>query len=283
MSKFVERYLRTVFRTIKRAKLVRNGDVVFVALSGGKDSASALYTIKKYVEENSIDCTIKGFHINLGLPISKKVENTVKRQTKLVDVELVIADTNKLGISILDIAKKSRRPICSCCGIIKRYLMNKIPRELGANKLATGHHMDDFLVFFFKNVLGQNFFWISKFRPFLKSTHPKMLCRIRPLFEVGGKENRMFCNAVGMPFLKENFCPYTNSKYHVDMKREKWYETIYSIESWQKNFRRQMIRSIEKMSKYFEREEEVKTCKICGEPTNQEVCGFCKLVKLANL
>ncbi|HID25260.1 MAG TPA: hypothetical protein EYP23_02190 [Thermoplasmata archaeon] len=65
------------------------------------------------------------------------------------------------------------------------------------------------------------------------------------------------------------------------MKREKWYETIYGIEKWHKKFRNQMIRAIEKMSEYFEAEmEEIRSCKVCGEPTSQDVCGFCKLLSL---
>jgi len=274
----VDLYLSRVFRTIKKFKLVKKGDVIFAALSGGKDSASSLFTLKKYITENKIEATLKGFHINFCLPISEKVQKVIEKQTKIAEVPLEVLYIKDLGISLDEVRKKTRRPICSICGTLKRYLMNKIPREKGATKLATGHHMDDFLVFFFKNILGKNYFWISKFKPKIESTHPKMLCKIRPLFMVGDKENKAFCKALGIPFIEEDICPYTFFGCKIDVNREKWYQTIYDIERRHKNFRAQLISSIKDMSKFFEeKNREIKECSICREPTDQEICSFCKL------
>ena len=149
-----EKYLSRVFTTIKKFKLVRNGDVVFIGLSGGKDSASSLISLKRYVDEKSIDCEIKGFHINFGLPMSHKVEDIVRKQANMAGVELLVFKAGDNGISLTDALRNTIRPICSVCGVVKRYLMNKVPRENGASKVVTGHHMDDFLVFFFKNVFN---------------------------------------------------------------------------------------------------------------------------------
>ncbi|RLG73138.1 MAG: adenine nucleotide alpha hydrolase family protein [Methanobacteriota archaeon] len=274
-----ETYLSRVSKTISKFKLVEEGDVIFVALSGGGDSASALFTLKSFVDQKDVDCELKGFHIDLGFPSGKTLD-VVKGQTDLVGVELVTVSTKELGVSFPDVVKKTSRPVCSVCGVLKRYVMNKIPREMGANKIATGHHMDDFLVFFFKNVISQNFFWISKFKPKLESSHPKMLCRIRPLFFVGGKETRDFCESMGIPFVERESCPHTSLDCYTDLNRAKWYETLYQIEKKHKNFRCQMARSIVKMNKFFAVEaSRVVECPLCGEPTNQETCSFCRLFK----
>lgn len=276
----IEAYLSKVFRTIRRFKLVEPNDRIFVALSGGKDSASALFVLKKYIEENSVDCELKGFHINFGSPISNRVQEVVEKQAEMAETKLIVFPLKNVGISLADVRKKTKRPLCSVCGVLKRYLMNKVPREMGATKVATGHHMDDFLVFFFKNILGQNFFWISKFKPKLESQHPKMLCKIRPLFMVGGEENRLFCESLNVPFIEEDVCPYTYLNCRIDLKREKWYRIIRHIEEEHKNFRHQMMTSIIKMSEFFTTKNSLKECSICGEPTSQEICGFCKLFKL---
>lgn len=252
-----------------------------MALSGGKDSASALFALKKYIEENNVDCELKGFHINFGFPISNKVQEAVEKQTEMAEVELIVFPLKNIGISLADVRKKTKRPLCSVCGVLKRYLMNKIPREMGATKIATGHHMDDFLVFFFKNILGQNFFWISKFKPKLESPHPKMLCKIRPLFMVGGEENRLFCESLNVPFIEEDVCPHTYLNCRIDLNRERWYRIIHRIEEEHKNFRQQMTHSIIKMSDFFATNDSLKECSICGEPTSQEICGFCKLFNLS--
>jgi tRNA(Ile)-lysidine synthase TilS/MesJ len=274
----VNLYLPRVFRTIKKFKLIKNGDVVFVALSGGKDSASCLFALKKYITENKIEATLKGFHINFCLPISEKVQKVIEKQAKMAEVPLETLYIKDLGISLDEVRKKTNRPICSICGTLKRYLMNKIPREKGATKLATGHHMDDFLVFFFKNILGKNYFWISKFKPKADSFYTKILCKIRPLFMVGGKENKEFCKALGIPFIEEDVCPHTFFGCKIDINREKWYQTIYEIEKRHKDFRTQLISSIKDMSKFFEeKKSKIKECSICGEPTDQEICSYCKL------
>ena len=59
-------YLNKIFRTIEKYRLVERGDKIFVALSGGKDSAAVLFVLKKFKEERNLDFEIIGFHISLG-------------------------------------------------------------------------------------------------------------------------------------------------------------------------------------------------------------------------
>ena len=275
---FLERYERRVFRTIKRAKLVEENDKIYVGLSGGKDSVSSLVMLKRFAETYGINCEIKGFHLDFGIPHWQKVVEVVKKQAESIGFEVEIIDLKELGIPIQEIVKKSVRPPCSTCGVIKRYLMNKLPRERGANKLATGHHMDDFLVFFFKNLIGKNFLWISKFKPKVEPSHPKFLCRIRPLFEVGRKDNEKFCKLMNIPFLQEEICAYSLTKCKLDLKKRKWFKTIDEIEKRHRNFKIQTIKAIEEMSEFFKSEEKLRECSVCGEPTNKEVCAFCNLI-----
>ncbi len=271
---------KRIFKTIEKHKLVEEGDKIFIALSGGKDSATALFAMKEYMEKNSVNCELKAFHINFCLPISEKVQKVVEEQAKLAEVKMETVYVKDLGIDLEEIRKKSSRPICSICGVIKRYLMNKIPREKGASKLATGHNMDDFLVFFFKNFLNKNFEWISKFRPLLKGTHPKLLTKIRPLFYVGNKECELFCREKGIGYIEEDVCPHTYFNCVIDPKRKKWYEILYKIESFHKDFRYQMVKSIASYARFLKYEEsKLLECKICSELTSQEICGFCKLVR----
>jgi len=273
-----EIYLNRVFKTIEKAKLVEKGDKILVAISGGKDSACALYTLKKYSEEKNINCEIFGFHINIGSSNSKVIKKIVSEQTNFVGVDLITINFSDYGINLGEL-KKSRRAICSICGLAKRYLINKIPREQGANKVATGHHLDDFLVFFFKNLLSQNFSWISKFKPKVEPIHEKMICKIRPLFKVSGKENKKFCDYIGLPYIEAQ-CPFISEKDKIKiLRREKWYRTINLLEKRHKNFKLQLSKSIEKISKKFEEKEKLKSCKRCGEPTSEDICGFCKIFR----
>ena len=159
--------------------------------------------------------------------------------------------------------------------------MNKVPREMGANKIATGHHGDDFLVFFFKNIMGGNIEWIAKFTPLLKSSG-KSIARIRPLFFVGNEDNEKFCNAVELPYIREELCPYINFKRKIDKSRKKWFEIINQIQKKKPDFRERMVDGIAKLAKrIYSSLEKPRECKLCGEPTNAEICGFCKLIEMS--
>jgi len=272
-------YLRKVFKTIEKYKLVEDNDKIFVALSGGKDSLAALLALKKFKEEKKLGFELLGFHINLGTTGSEKVQEIIEKQCELVGVNLIVFDLNKEGINLSEIAKRKRRPVCSVCGVIKRYLMNKIPREFGATKIATGHHGDDMLVFFIKNILGMNFSWISKFRPKVESENPKLLTKIRPLFFVGRRDNEEFVRSFGLPYVQESLCLYFKEKQKLYGKTNFWYDVFDKLESDIPGIKERLLNSIIKMSSYFESEEQLNFCKICGEPTNTEICAFCRLTE----
>ncbi len=261
--------LERIFKTIKKYKLIKSKDKIFVGVSGGKDSLVALYSLKKYAEENNIRAEITAFHINLGFSFSQKIEEIVKKQTKEVGVKLVILRLKHMEINILKISRKKRRPICSVCGLAKRYLLNRVPRELGASKIATGHNMDDFLSFFFKNLINKNLLWSSKFKPFLASDHPKLLPKIRPLFFTSEEESREIAKKLGLPILTyREICPYAKTS-----NKSKWFKFLACIDE---NTKKQMIESISEMEFESVKKGGIRECKVCGEPTNQEVCGFCR-------
>jgi tRNA(Ile)-lysidine synthase TilS/MesJ len=274
----MEKILKKIFRTVERNKLVENGDKIFIAMSGGKDSASAAYSLKKFVEEKNVECELIGFHINLGFPISGEIENVVKKQCELIGIPLKVINLSELGVSLEKISKESKRPICSVCGVAKRYLMNKVPREEGATKLATGHNMDDFIVFFFKNLFARQFSWISKFKPMLPSTHRKMLAKIRPLFEVSNSETKFICESLAIPHV-EGLCTYAFRRREFYEKRKRWLEGIEELDSRVKGFKENLIKSIQALADILPVEGELKECKLCGEPCSGEICSFCKLTQ----
>lgn len=274
-----DNYIKKIFKTISKYNLVQNGDKIFVGLSGGKDSGSACYLLSKYIKEKNINSEIVAFYIKLGNFIPEEVVNTIKTQAEISNVSLKIYDIKDYGISYEKIARLSR-PICSSCGTIKRYLMNKIPREEGATKLCTGHHGDDFIVFFMKNILGKNIEWISKFTPLLLG-EGKQLSRIRPLFFSNGEENRKFCAYINLPYIQEDICPHSLLKQKIDKRREKWYKIIEEISNWQPNFREYFLEGIIEIAKVLSsNKERLRECKLCGEPTNTEICAFCRLLEI---
>lgn len=271
-------YKRKIFRTISKFKLIEDGDKIFIGLSGGKDSGAACYLISEYIREKKVKCELVSFFIKLGDFVPDEHIDTVEKQAEICKIPLKIYDVKNYGIDFKKL-KKHPRPICSSCGIVKRYLMNKIPREEGANKLCTGHHGDDFIVFFMKNILGNNIDWIGKFTPLLPG-RGKQLSRIRPLFFVGGKNNKKFCDEIKFPYVEEDKCPYIFLKQKIDKRRKKWYETIENIEMWQPDFKEHFLKGIISITEKIKTDrDEIKECEICGEPTSEKICAFCRILK----
>lgn len=234
---------------------------IALALSGGKDSMVLLHLFSKW------NLNFFGYFINLGIgEHSQRMEKLVREACEKYGVELVVTNLREeYGFGVGDFRGKA----CSACGTVKRYLMNKIPRELGANVVVTGHNMDDFLDFFFKNTLAKNYQWNRNLVPYLPSEHPKMLPKLRPLYLLGDREIEIYAKLNNVPYSPEK-CPLA--------KFSGWKEVFYDIEAKKRNFRYQMILSVWEMAEFFpEVRAEIKECARCGEPTSRDVCAFCKL------
>jgi uncharacterized protein (TIGR00269 family) len=275
-----------VFKTIEKYSLVKNGDVIFVGLSGGKDSITTLDILLKYKQNNSVNAKIMGFHINLGFDYSYRLEEFILETCRSFRVECVISRVKDYGLDLLKISKIKKRPVCSLCGQVKRYLMNKIPRDHGATKFATGHHVDDFLMFYFKNFIYKNFEWSFKMLPKVKSKNPKLLTKIRPLIFTKSKEILEYATINGLPIFPET-CPYSlGGGCLTDPKTIKFVELVESANNIVENFKLEMMHSIVLFNKKYAHllieDNSLKSCRICGEPTSGDICSFCRLLEFAN-
>jgi tRNA(Ile)-lysidine synthase TilS/MesJ len=268
----LEAYRRRVFSTIRRYRLVEMGDVIYVAVSGGKDSCAALALLKEYVETFRVDAEIRAFHINLGFKTSPKVEEAVRALAERLGVPLHVVNARDY-LDIEAAAKASGRPICSVCGAVKRYLMNKVPRELGATKVATGHHAHDLLAYYFKNLAGRNFQWNFKILPKVEG-RGLLLTKIRPLIYARPEENEEFCRARELP-VSAICCEYgLCNAAHAEV-----YEMVRAARRRDPDFDLKLIGGIVDFNLRYGRDEagEIRRCKICGEPASGEVCAVCKL------
>ncbi|MFH1521888.1 MAG: tRNA 2-thiocytidine biosynthesis TtcA family protein, partial [archaeon] len=134
---------KKVAETIKKYRLIKKSDKVIVALSGGKDSTSVLYILKK------MGYSVEGLMIDLYLGRWSELhkENMI-RFCKEINVPLTIVDLKKelgQGICFIKAVLKKQKNLtgCTVCGIIKRWILNKWAKKMGADKLVTGHNLDD--------------------------------------------------------------------------------------------------------------------------------------------
>jgi len=123
--------------------MLREGQRVAVAVSGGKDSVSLLHALWRLRERLGVE--LVGVTIDLGIRgYSEEYVGVAVENFEKLGVPYRVVRLADYGFTI-DSATRLRRPVCSVCGTVKRYLLNKVARELGAHVVATGHTLDDFL------------------------------------------------------------------------------------------------------------------------------------------
>ena len=282
---------RKVASTIKEYNLISDGDKVVVALSGGKDSTSVLYILKK------MGYDVEGLMIDLYLGNWSEIHK--KNMIKFCEennVPLTIVDLKKelgQGICFIKAVLKKQKNLtgCTVCGIIKRWILNKWAKKLGADKIVTGHNLDDeaqnVLMNFLKGniLLGVNSSPATGGElssPDMESKVPSssdknsdikraaFAQRIKPLFFVAENDIREYAKKKKFEILYDK-CPCSFETYRSDTRD--WLEGLDDkkklaiVENFQK--------LVPKLRK--ENAKELKICKKCGEPSRGELCNACKI------
>lgn len=271
-SCFKIHYEKRVENLVRKYNLIRRGDKVLVAVSGGKDSLSCALVLSKLKDKIGFDMEILTMDVNTSC-VKEDIKDIVENFSRKIGVKFNFISfkeyfnfDKKLEDWMME--KKVKRPVCSFCGLLKRYVMNKFARENGFTKIATGHCANDILRFFFKNLKSGNLDLISKLKPIIYSEHSKQVTKIRPLFECLEEENFYYAKLNGVEVVK-------SCSFYLTKDR-----TYKLVEDFLNLYKKDFIRFVRFLEKVEIRGDEKKLfeCKICGEPTNREICSVCKLV-----
>jgi len=271
---FTEFIHRKVLKTIERYRLVERGCRILVAVSGGKDSTALLHILSALSKQLGFE--VIALHIDLGIgEYSKKARVVVEKLCKDLGVPLVLLDLKEMiGAGITDLVAKSKRPACSLCGLVKRYLMNVTAFELKAHAIALGHHLDDLLPYIVKNFVLQNLSEIGKLGPKTESREV-FIGRIRPLYEVSESETTLYAYFQSLPIVDES-CPYTARKGSIEDEIRRF---LNNVEVKRPGFKIAFARAVAKNMEFYKKElmSGVSACNYCGMPALSNMCAFCKL------
>jgi len=263
---------RKVCETIEKYGLLSKEDKVVVALSGGKDSTSVLWILKK------LGYDVSGLMIDLRLgDWSEKNKENMVGFCKELGVKLHVIDLRReLGGGICfikDVVKRKKGLTgCSVCGVIKKWLLNRWAKKLGADKIVTGHNLDDEAQTVLMNFLKGNVLLGAGFGPFtgLESSCKGFVQRVKPLFFIPENEIRKFSKKMKFPVLYER-CPCAFGTYRVETRA--WVdnfsdaEKLKIVNGW--------LKVVPGLRGGFSGE--VGVCGICGEPARGEICNACKI------
>jgi len=177
---FIAYFEDKVFDTITKFGLLKKGESVVVACSGGKDSTAILYLLQKFhgkVVALAIDEGISGYR--------EKTLVDLENFCKANKIELRTYSFEREVGKTLDSMLKQKTHPCTVCGTFRRYLLNKHAKRF--DKLATGHNMDDESQAVLMNLMKGNADLIWNSTP-ITSEVKGFVQKIKPLYFCSEKE-----------------------------------------------------------------------------------------------
>ena len=198
-NKLAKRLRHQVGQAIADFGMIANGDKVMVCLSGGKDSHALLDILISLKSKAPVDFEIVAVNLDQkqpGFPARVLPEYLEKLG---VPYRIVEQDT----YSVVKRVIPEGGTMCALCSRMRRGILYRVAGELGATKIALGHHRDDILATFFLNLFHQGK---------LKAMPPKLVSDdgrnvvIRPLAYVAEDDLVEYSKIMGFPIIPCTLC-----------------------------------------------------------------------------
>ena len=272
---FVEKIESITIETINEYGMIRPGETVAVANSGGKDSLSLLYILSKNFRKNN---NIISITIDEGIAgYRDKTIEIMKRFCNRWRVPYFVYSYKDFSGSDMDSIKKVRKGIpCSTCGVLRRYLLNKAAMEKNADKVATAHNMDDEAENVIMNLLQNDFDKFLRLGPVsgLKE-RSGFVPRIKPFIFISEKETMLYSIINGIDAVHTP-CPYAGMGFRGVVSRK-----IKEMESAKMGTKMNVIQKMLMMKQRYSPDylpkKDMEKCSVCGYPSSQNVCEACAI------
>lgn len=208
-SHFISYFEKKVLSTIRTYDLLSKEEKICVAVSGGKDSVSLLFLLRKYfphVSAAAVDEGIAGYRESTLAHVRKKcAEWKVKLD--------VVSFRASAGKTLDEFMEVDVHP-CTVCGKLRREILNVMAKD--ADVLALGHNLDDeaqtvlMNLFAFKPDLAEVQFPVSQKRD-------RFVRRVKPFCMMREKEVMLYAvlNDLAPPFVE---CPYMHDSFRNDVR-----------------------------------------------------------------
>src|SRR6188508_3606155 len=193
-SELEARLAKKTTKALVDYSMLEDGDRVMVGLSGGKDSWALLQILDVLRQRAPIKFSLVAVNVDSGYKGYK--HDVIARTCEARGWEYRIEHT-AIGEVMDDLLEANATP-CSLCARLRRGVLYRIATEIGATKIALGHHLDDFI-----ETLLLNLFFAGALKAMparLVSDNGEHVV-IRPFAYVGEDEARLYCKEVGLPII----------------------------------------------------------------------------------
>jgi len=252
--------------------MVGKSEKIAVALSGGKDSITLLYVLHK-IFQNRPDLEFMAITIDEGIKSYREqtLEHAIKLTNELGIKHTIRSFDEEFGTTMDVLVTKKEYAACTLCGVLRKNILNKAAREVGADKLAIGHNLDDEAQTILMNYMRGD---IDRLKRMLPGTiQPGMVPRIKPLRSIPEKEVALYGFLNDLP-LSTDECPYASEALRNEIR-----EMINNYEVKHPGTKYSLLGGFEAISQVLHPPEtRIMQCEKCGEPGSEMICKTCRLL-----
>lgn len=279
---FGESIENKVRSTIAKHQMLKYNDKVAIAVSGGKDSISLLEVLARLERRFpraklvavTVDEGIKGYR-------DEALEIAVESCERW-DMEHHIVSFKELyGYTLDEIVKRVKErgydlTPCAYCGVLRRKALNIAAMDVGANKVATGHTLDDEVQTSLLNIFHGDIPKMAAEKPITDKIHPKLIQKVKPFCEIPEKESALYAYLKNINF-QSTPCPYAGEALRNDIRT-----LLNRMEERHAGTKHTIYKSIEKLRPAIQQtnqKQPFQNCKQCNHPAAAELCMACQLLK----
>jgi len=277
-------------KTISKYSMIRHGDTVAVAVSGGKDSLVLLNILKNTLA--SQDSQLVAITVDEGIRGYRDESlSIVKNFCASIGVENRIMSFSELfGLSMdkaMEVRPSEKISSCSMCGTFRRRALDLLAESCGANVVATGHNLDDYVQTFLINLFAGDVERIGWTYPEPVEYGITELRKIKPLMEIYEREIVLYAIHTNIPFQSEE-CPYKDESIRSAFRNH-----LNNLEKIHPGIKYNAYSSILKIAKKIKTasslntlnvnhgvQQEHKRCIICNRDSSNTVCSVCRTLDL---
>ncbi len=200
---------RLVGKAIHSQDMVRDGDHVLVALSGGKDSMTLLWLLRERIKRIPVTYEVTAAHVDPGFGAGSGERIRAFCSEKGFPFRIIESDIGPTAHG-----PENRENPCFLCSRLRRKILFELADDLGCNRIAFGHHKDDLIETFFLNMFyGASASTMLPVQPLFKDK----LTVIRPLYLVDEQLLGRYAKSMGWPHISLG-CPTAGASKREEIK-----------------------------------------------------------------